>query len=219
MGQKIDSERTLAERLGVSRMTARHALRHLSAKGLIETRLGQGTFVGRPQMEHRLETLTGFTEAMTRQGRKVTSVVVTADTRTPDEICQHALDLSRRSYVHRLMRVRLVDGEPVALETTEIDAARAEDLLENADFGRQSLYRILRERFSIVPTTAEQSLSADLADAQAARTLRLRQGAPVLKLTRLTRDQNGRAFEFVRSVYRGDFFVMKVHLSLGADRV
>jgi DNA-binding GntR family transcriptional regulator len=37
-----------------------------------------------------------------------------------------------------------------------------------------------------------------------------------LRLTRLTRDVERRAIEHVRSVYRGDAFVMKVTLTLTA---
>jgi GntR family transcriptional regulator len=33
--------------------------------------------------------------------------------------------------------------------------------------------------------------------------------------TRRTADSGGRPLEFVRSVYRGDCFVMRVHLTLG----
>lgn len=215
-GEKIESERTLAERLGVSRMTARHALRHLSVKGLIETRTGHGTFVGSPRIEQRLETLTGFTEEMARQGRLVSSAVVSSETHAPDETCRLALRLARTGRVHRLVRVRFADGVPVALESTEIAADRTPGLLELADFGHASLYGVLRTQFGLMPTRAEQSLAAATADMQTARTLQVKQGAAVLRLTRLTRDQDGRAFEFVRSVYRGDFFVMKVNLSIGA---
>lgn len=217
-GEKIESERALAERVGVSRMTARHALRHLSAKGLIETRTGRGTFVGSPRIEQRLETLTGFTEEMARQGRQASSIVVSAETRLPDDTSRSALGLSGASAVHRLVRVRVVEGEPVALETTELEAARTPGLLDSADFGRASLYGILRRDYGLVPTRAEQTLAAGLADPQTARTLHVEPAAAVLALTRLTRDQNGRALEFVRSIYRGDFFVMKVNLTLeGAE--
>ncbi|MDF1598914.1 GntR family transcriptional regulator [Mesorhizobium sp. YIM 152430] len=216
-GSKIKSERALSEKLGVSRMTARQALQHLLAKGLVETRTGQGTFVGTPRIEQRLETLSGFSDEMARQGRRVSSVVIASDTRHPDEPSARALSIAVTRKVHRLARVRFADGVPVALETTDICASRAPGLLEIADFGKASLYRILTSHFSIVPTTAAQTLTAGLADHATARTLQTDIGSPVLKLTRLTRDQNGDAFEFVRSTYRGDYFVMKVDLSLGAS--
>ncbi len=214
-GEKIESERALSERLGVSRMTARQALRHLIGKGLVETRTGQGTFVGSRQIEQRLETLSGFTEEMARQGRHASSLIVASATRAADEATLKALGLPVGGKTHSLTRVRFVDGLPVALETTDVVAARTPGLLERADFRTTSLYATLTAEYGIVPTHAEQTLMAGLADANSARTLHTDPGAPVLELTRLTRDQDGNAFEFVRSTYRGDFFVMKVQLSLG----
>lgn len=218
-GDRVPAERVLAEELGVSRMTARQALRHLADRGLIEARTGQGTFVGQRRIEQKLETLTGFTEEMAEQGRTVSSLVVASETRPPDETAAAALRTATGVEVHRLMRVRFADNEPVAIETTEVLATVAPGLLDAADFSRESLYAILRDSFGVIPTEAEQTLAAATADLQVSRTLRVPPGAPVLRLTRLTRDQHGRAFEFVRSVYRGDFFVMKVNLALRSPKV
>lgn len=44
-GDKLPSENTLAEMLGVSRITVRQVLHKLNAMGLIETRVGEGSFV------------------------------------------------------------------------------------------------------------------------------------------------------------------------------
>ena len=44
-GQKIPSENELAQGFGVSRVTVRQALQKLTVLGLIETRLGEGSFV------------------------------------------------------------------------------------------------------------------------------------------------------------------------------
>lgn len=214
VGEKLESERVLSERMGVSRMTARQALRHLHSKGLVETRTGHGTFVGDRRIEQKLETLTGFTDEMARQGRSVGSIVVSSQTRTADRDSARALGLPAGGQVHALSRVRFADGIPVALETTEVIATHAPGLLELEDFGTSSLYATLSARFGIVPTRAEQTLMADLADQSIARTLNIENGQPVLKLTRLTLDQDGNVFEYVRSTYRGDFFVMKVELSL-----
>jgi LacI family transcriptional regulator len=55
LGAKIPSERELSERLDVSRTTVRNAIQALTARGLFERRIGQGTFVrslpaaGRPE--------------------------------------------------------------------------------------------------------------------------------------------------------------------------
>lgn len=52
VGDRIPSENELADQFGVSRMTARNALQRLNAIGLVETKVGDGTFV----KEFRLAT-------------------------------------------------------------------------------------------------------------------------------------------------------------------
>lgn len=214
-GDQIPSERVIAEAFGASRMTVRHALRHLADRDIIETRVGQGTFVGTRSIQQQLSTLTGFTEDMERQGRRTESIVVEATKRAPEPETVQALQLTGGADVWRLSRVRLADGEAVALETTEVAADIAPDLLAQADFTHDSLYATLRTRYGVHPATGEQTLAAASAEPSVAVPLRISVGAPVLRLTRITRDANGRPFEHVRSFYRGDVFVMKARLNLG----
>ena len=54
-GDRIPSENELAEQFHVSRMTARNALQRLSAIGVVEARVGEGSFV----REFRLSSLFG----------------------------------------------------------------------------------------------------------------------------------------------------------------
>jgi GntR family transcriptional regulator len=212
-GDRVPSERQLSEEHGASRMTIRQALRMLADRGLVETRNGLGTFVGHRRIEEPLDTLSGFTEAMARKGLAASSLVLGTGTAKADEDCARALGVADRTEVHRLVRVRLVDGEPVALETTEIPVALVPDLFDLADFGSSSLYAALRAK-GIAPTTAEQRLSAGRPDRQTALALRIPEDTPVLLLSRRTADQRGRPIEFVRSTYRGDTFVMTARLSL-----
>ena len=215
VGERLPSERDMARDRQISRVTARHALQHLTRRGLLEAQVGRGTFVRSGAIEQELTTLAGFSEEMGRQGRKNSSIVIEAATGEPVPATALALSLPQGGHVHRLTRVRLVDSAPVAIEISEIDAARTPGFFDGADFGRQSTYERLREQYGIVPTTAEQTLEAAAAERESAYRLDLSEGAPILRLTRLTRDAEGRAFEFVRSLYRGDAFNMKVNLSLG----
>jgi GntR family transcriptional regulator len=213
-GEQIPPERAIARDLGASRMTVRQALRHLAERGLIETRVGQGTFVGAPEIQQQLSTLTGFTEEMERQGRKAGAILIEAARRPAGPDTAAALRLSPGAEVWRIGRIRLADDRPVAIETTEVSVALAPDLLARADFAQASLYATLRREYGIVPASAEQTLAAAAAGPEVALPLGIAPGTPVLRLTRLTTDAAGRPFEHVRSVYRGDAFVMKVRLSL-----
>lgn len=215
VGDQIPPERAIAEDLGISRMTVRMALRHLAERGMIEARVGQGTFVGAPVIQQQLSTLTGFTEEMERQGRRAGSIVTEASRRAPSAEASQALEMAPGAEVWHITRIRLADGEPVAIETTEVVADATPGLLEKADFGRASLYAVLKDQFGLRPATAEQTLAAAAADPAVAVPLGIAVGAPLLRLTRLTRDAGGRPFEHVRSFYRGDAFVMKVRLELG----
>lgn len=59
-GEKLPSERELAERLSVGRSTVREALRSLELLGLIETRRGEGTFLVDFQKHQLVEVLADF---------------------------------------------------------------------------------------------------------------------------------------------------------------
>ena len=213
-GDRLPSERQIADELGASRMTARQALKSLEKRGLVETRVGRGVFVAHPLIEKESRTLHGFTEEMQRGGRRVSSIVLDAGTGSADQEVARALHIAERTPVHRLVRVRLVDGEPLAIERTELPVALAPGLLDGTDFSKDSLYRVLREDYGFVPTEAEETVRADLADAAATSALRLPLASPVLIFTRLTFDSAGRPLEYVRSVYRADCFTMRVKLTL-----
>jgi GntR family transcriptional regulator len=213
-GDRLPSERQLASELNASRMTARQAVKWLERRGLVETRIGRGSFVARTRLEKQLRTLRGFTEEMRRGDRKVTSVVLDAGAGAPDREVSAALGLRDKTLIHRLVRLRLVDGQPAAVERTEIPIALAPGLLEKSDFSKTSLYRVLREIYGVVPTEAEESVFADLPDAATAAALGVARDTPVLRFVRRTFDGRGRPFEYVRSSYRGDCFTMRVRLTL-----
>ncbi|SIT85049.1 FadR/GntR family transcriptional regulator [Edaphobacillus lindanitolerans] len=59
-GEKLPSERVLAERLGAGRSTVREALRSLELLGLIETRRGEGTFLSDYRQHQLVDVLAAF---------------------------------------------------------------------------------------------------------------------------------------------------------------
>ncbi|WP_036831717.1 FadR/GntR family transcriptional regulator [Pontibacillus litoralis] len=73
-GDKLPSERELAERLRAGRSSVREALRAMELLGLIETRRGEGTFLSAYQPFQTVEILSAFIlqEATTRENLKAT---------------------------------------------------------------------------------------------------------------------------------------------------
>ena len=64
VGQRIPPERVLAERFQVSRMTLRQAIQTLVDEGVLDRRIGSGTFVASQKVQEKMTGVTSFTELM-----------------------------------------------------------------------------------------------------------------------------------------------------------
>jgi GntR family transcriptional regulator len=210
----LPSERELAERFAVSRVTVRKALRELSEEGLLEQIQGAGTFVNRaPHVEQRLSTLTSFSEDMASRGLVAGSRWLhrTVAVATPEEAL--ALGLSPGATVSRMQRLRTANGAPMALELAAIPSP----YLPDPEAVEGSLYDALRAR-GYAPFRALQRLTAVRLTTEQAAQLGVPEGAAALYVERRTMLEDGTPLEFVRSQYRGDAYDFIVELSLGGSR-
>lgn len=212
----LPPERELVEAYDVSRMTIRQAILELVNEGILVRRRGIGTFVAPPKIEQALSSLTSFTEDMAQRGMKAGSRIVSFKEIVPDPTIRKSLGLNADEMAYECVRLRLADEEPMALETTTLVASlcpglRAEDV-EN-----QSLYKVLGERWNIELDYAMQTLEPVLAPPYEASLLHVAPGSPLLLMHRVTYDYSGRAFEHVKSLYRGDRykFVIELHRNSG----
>jgi DNA-binding GntR family transcriptional regulator len=201
-GDRLPPERVLAARLGVSRMTLRHALDSLERRGLVARRVGRegGTFVSEPKLE--LAGLAGLSDQLRALGLAAGARVLSARERAADGATAVALELDRGAPVYEIARVRLADGEPVALERTTFPAAAFPGLLEEALEG--SLYELLRARGDELPVRAVERLEPVLAGAEAAAALGVAVGEPLLRVERTTYARSGRPLELGADLFRGD---------------
>jgi len=188
-GDRLPPERALAEEHGVSRMTVRQALQTLEARGLLRRAIGRngGSFVAQPKVQRDLGTFSGLSEQLARQGIVAGARVVSA--------------LESEAAIE-IVRVRLADGEPFALERSSFPADRFRGLLDLDLTG--SLYDLLDEHFDAAPVRAVERIEPVLADSDEAAALGLRVGAPLMLVDRVAYDDEGLAVETARDVFRGD---------------
>lgn len=202
-GERLPTERVLAESMGVSRMTARAALARLAQRGLIDRRQGSGTFVAEPKLRQDASHLRGFFEETVGQGVFPTSTLIERSERLATRQLATTLDLRLGENVFKVVRLRSVRGQPVVLETSYFPARILPGLLE-LDLETSSIYRLLGQRFDARPARAVQSLEPITAGELEAELLDVQPGDPLMLVERTSWDGHGRPVEHARDIYRGD---------------
>lgn len=202
-GQSVPSEQEISVRMGVSRMTARQALKSLCSLGVAYSQRGKGTFVSRFKFEKNFRQVLSFSEEMCARGSRPRSRVLAFRRIRPDSEVAEALHVASSEPVFLLRRVRLADSASLCVECTHIPVRLCPDLQETFD-PVESLYQSLLEHYGIRIDFADEVAEASLASPEEARLLRIRKKAPVFRFTRTAYLHNGEPVEFVRSVYRGD---------------
>lgn len=204
----IPSERELMARYGVSRATVRRAIEALITDGLLHRVHGKGTFVARPRLESRLH-LASFSQDMRRRGLEPSSRLLGVG---QDEPPAEVLGFLGDGPAWRIDRLRLADGQPIALEHSWYSLALLPGLDTHPLGG--SLYALLAEEYDVVIDAAEQTLWGETAEGRTADLLTAPAHTPLLVFRRLS-SSRGRPVEHVVSRYRGDRY--QVHMSLSRD--
>jgi GntR family transcriptional regulator len=205
-GSPAPSERELVHHFGVARMTVRQAMDALVVEGLLERIPGRGTFVAHPRRE--VGRLIGYTEEMSRRGLLGESQTLLARREQAGPGVARALSITEGDAVIHWKRLRRADGVPMCIEDAYLNEVLIPGFLQSGM--PTSLYDALDAR-GLRPTWAEDSITADLANAEEAGMLEIDAGSAVLRQSR-----RGLAAEKVvevsRSVYRADRFTMWVQL-------
>jgi GntR family transcriptional regulator len=209
-GSPVPPERTLSVDFGTSRTTVRQALQELVVEGRLERIQGKGTFVAKPKVAQALR-LTSYTEDMRAQGLEPTSKLLEIGYVVADETLAEKLAIKLRGRVLRIERLRLANGEPMAIETTHLSAQRFPGLRRQLARSN-SLYAALSEKFGVTLREAEETIETVPAPPREAHLLGTDVGLPLLLLSRHSIGEDGEPVEFVRSMYRGDRYKFVAHL-------
>jgi GntR family transcriptional regulator len=207
-GDPLPSERELADRYDVARMTARAEITALAAEGRVARVQGRGTFVAEARVA-QAAALSSFTEDMKARGLTPGSRVLGQGAEPADDLVARRLGLAPGTPVVRVRRVRTADGEPMALEEAFLPAARfgalAEDDLEGA-----SLFDVLETRFGARFPVADQQVVAVEIVGEDANLLRVAPGRAGLKFHTTLLDQDDAPLAYAWSLFRGDRYEIRL---------
>ncbi|MEM9763243.1 MAG: GntR family transcriptional regulator [Pseudomonadota bacterium] len=213
-GAALPAEQRLAAIHGVSRVTVRRALDALAADGLIEKRAGAGSIVradAAPAAPGPMAAdMTTLMPQIVDMGRRTTARLLSfAYTPAPAPVAK-ALGLEPGTGVQAAVRLRLVGETPFSHLTTHVPEDIARHYSE-ADLATTPLF-VLLERSGVRVGDAEQAVSATLAAPAVADALGIAAGAPLLSLTRVVRDAEGRCVEHLAALYRPEMFRLEMRL-------
>lgn len=204
IGDRLPSERELSVQFGVSRMTLRQAIQTLADEGILERKIGSGTYVARQKVQEKMSGITSFTDIMLSQGREPSSKVVSYFFTVPSSSEIEKLQLGREEMILRMERIRYADGVPICFEIASIPESLIKAFSKNEV--TKSLYNTLEEKGHQKLGNATQTVSAMLASEQISEYLQIKRGDAILRVRQVSYLADGKPFEYVRTQYVGNRF-------------
>lgn len=182
-GDRIPSEISLVDELGVSRMTINRALRELTQAGMLVRQSGVGTFVAAPKPQSTLLMIAQVGDEIRARGHEYTYTVTLAAREAASPDVSSALDLAPGASVFHVVCVHRENLLPVQLEDRYVNPAVVPDFL------RQDFTRIRPSEYlsRLIPAhEIEHIVDAGLPTRYEAELLEIETDAPCLTLTRRT---------------------------------
>lgn len=208
--ERFPTDLELVAAYGVSRQTVREAVRRLVDDGLLTRERGRGTRVRRHEFEHTPGTLEGLFHQVEAQGAAQTSVVRVREQTTDREIA-HRLELPAHAQLVHIERLRLADGEPLALDRSWLPASVARRLLE-APLTRAGLYDELARLCGVTLVGGSERVRPVVPTAAERHALGVAPGVAGFAIERIVRSDQG-PVEWRQSLVRGDRYSLVVELS------
>jgi GntR family transcriptional regulator len=209
-GDRLPSERDLCERLNVSRLTLRKALKALVDDGLLESAPGRGWFVAGGPISEPANVLLSFSDMARARGLTPSATVLSAEVRSARLDEAEVLTVAPGSDLFEIRRLRRLDGVAISIDHSRVPLTIAPGLPQT-DFRVESLYSVLRDH-GVEPTRAAAVVEAVPADAEQARFLEVNVGTPLLSLSQVTYAQDGRPIDMGDVTYRGDRYRFRANL-------
>ena len=194
----LPSERFLASRLSVSRVTVRRALDEMEASGLLKRHQGRRSSVT-PRVEKTLSSILGFSKELLLRGVKPGQKWLLRQVSLPTPIESLALGVSTTEKIVRLVRIRFADDIPIAIERATVP----QEFLKSCDQVTDSLYKALNET-GFMPTRGVQRIRAGVMTRAEAVALESEVGQPLLIVERRCFLAGGRTVEFTETRYHGE---------------
>lgn len=199
-GQALPSEAKLAQRFQVSIGTVRKAIDELVAERMVVRQQGRGTFVA---SHNASRLLFHFFHIVPRSGGRRYPKTETVSFRRGRAEADEArkLRLAPGDPVYRIRNLLSLDERVVLVDDLVLAQALFPDLSEKILAGRpNTIYHLYQTRYGVNVLRTSERLRATLADAEIAKLLGMRKGAPLLEINRVALSYHDVPVELRRSL-------------------
>jgi GntR family transcriptional regulator len=220
-GDRLPSERALAARYAVSRVTLRAALAELASRGIVRPASSRGWFVAEldqspdPAMASAAAApqVQGFADYALVNGLTARSQALSATVRPATVSEAEQLRIAPGADLFDLHRLRFLDDVLVVLEHNRLPLAACPALAET-DFNTASLYATLRAADPPqLPRVADYEVEARHPTPREIELFEIGDTMPMLVATQLTFNQADRPIELTVQVYRGDRYLFRASIT------
>jgi GntR family transcriptional regulator len=213
-GDRLPTERNLAEMMGASLAPVRGALKQLELAGYVTRTQGRGTFIAERPVRYDLRLMSSSTESLRRAGVSFTVEVVDQSVGTPPAVAAEGLNLDPESTAFHLLRVVTVRDAPSILLESWVGEPFMGDLVNDDIFDRGgSLYGVLKKN-GVEQRRAVGQVSIHNVLEWEADLLGVAFGTPLLALTSVTFTKDGRPIDWSRGLYDSARFSLQMDTSL-----
>lgn len=204
-GDRLQSENELVQRFAVSRNTVRKGLEELSARGLITTKVGIGSFV--TYDGKTIDDAIGWSRALADAGANAQTRTLRLEI-TEDAALAARLGLESHAFIAvDRVRTNASDGHAISIERSRIPLSPELEDVPLRGLREGSLHKTLRAA-GLVPDHGEEWADIEMLGAADAALAGCAPGTAFLRTRRLTRTVDGRPIEYVTSLLNPAHFAL-----------
>lgn len=211
LGSLVPTEQELSESFGVSRITARRALDELALQHFVERKRRVGTRVIYNLPVRPIEAdIAKAVDSLVTFGRKTKVTVLEITREEANDPVASLLGVTPGTRVVRAVRLRWLDGEPLGCTIAHVPEHLGFMINEKSlkEIPIVSLVQQSGRKFG----GAAQTIAAVSADLAMAAALKIDSMAPLLRITRAFRDEEGDPMLLTQAYYRADRYQMRFDL-------
>ncbi|QUM75107.1 phosphonate utilization transcriptional regulator PhnR [Moritella sp. 24] len=206
-GQKLPSERKLAESFNTTRVTLREALSLLESEGRVYREDRRGWFISPEPLRYDPTNTTNFHRLALGQQRTPKTELISATMVPADNHIAQLLQIAPQTEVLKIHRVRYLDDRPVVLVTNYVLPERLPNLLDH-DLSA-SLTDIYQQHYDTLYQRTHYRIRSSSLVADTATPLRATSGCAAMYIERVNYDQHGQLLDCDLEYWRHDAVIIE----------